>query len=110
MCYFIEYLWKEGLIRCLKQQNGLINIILSWEKQKRHTCRTVKTATKNNKLVYFCKKLVNLSKERSVFIKMFIKMFISKEYVEKSGKNKKINLSINSCQFTAVVFLLQNSD
>ena len=54
---------------------------------------------------------VNLSKERSVFIKMFIKMFISKEYVEKYGKNnKKINLSINSCQFIAVVFLLQNSD
>ena len=48
---------------------------------------------------------VNLSKERSVFIKMFIKMFISKEYVEKYGKNnKKINLSINSCQFIAVVF------
>ena len=42
---------------------------------------------------------------------MFIKMFISKEYVEKYGKNnKKINLSINSCQFIAVVFLLQNSD
>ena len=39
-------------------------------------------------------------------------MFISKEYVEKYGKNnKKINLSINnSCQFIAVVFLLQNSD
>ena len=32
-------------------------------------------------------------------------MFISKEYVEKYGKNnKKINLSINSCQFIAVVF------
>ena len=47
MCYFIEYLWKEGLIRCLKQQTGLINIILSWEKRKGHTRRTVKTATKN---------------------------------------------------------------
>ena len=97
---------------------GLINIILSCEKRKRHTCRTVKTATKNNKLVYFASSnlflfanvRVNLSKERSVFIKMFIKMFISTEYVEKYGKNKKINLSINSCQFIAVVFLLQNSD
>ena len=53
MCYFIEYLWKEGLIRCLKLQTGLINTILSWEKRKRHTCRTVKTATEKNKLVYF---------------------------------------------------------
>ena len=36
---------------------------------------------------------------------MFIKMFISEEYVEKYGKNnKKINLSINSCQFIATVF------
>ena len=33
---------------------------------------------------------------------MYIKMFISKEYVEKN--NKKINLSINSCQFIAAVF------
>ena len=39
MCYFIEYLWKKGLIRCLKLQTGLINIILSYEKRKRHTCR-----------------------------------------------------------------------
>ena len=32
-------------------------------------------------------------------------MFISKEYVEKYGKNnKKVNLSINSCQFIAAVF------
>ena len=53
MCYFIEYLWKEGLIRRFKLQTGLINIILSWEKRKRHTRRTVKTATKKNKLVYF---------------------------------------------------------
>ena len=36
---------------------------------------------------------------------MFIKMFISKEYVEKYGKNnKKINLLINSYQFIAAVF------
>ena len=33
-------------------------------------------------------------------------MFISKEYVEKYGKKttKKINLSINSCQFITVDF------
>ena len=37
---------------------------------------------------------------------MFIKLFISKKCVEKYGKNNKnINLSINSCQFIAIVFL-----
>ena len=78
---------------------GLINIILSCEKRKRHTCRTVKTATKNNKLYIlraqnlflFANVMVNLSRERSVFIKMFIKMFISKEYVEKYGKKQQKN-------------------
>ena len=76
---------------------GLINIILSCEKRKRHTCWTVKTATKNNNwyilraqnLFLFANVRVNLSKEKSVFIKIFIKMFISKEYVEKYGKNNK---------------------
>ena len=53
MSYFIEYLWKEGLILCLKLQTGLINIILAWEKRERHTWRTVKTATKKNGMVYF---------------------------------------------------------
>ena len=41
---------EEGLIPCLKLQTWRIDIILSWEKRKRHT---VKTATKKNKLVYF---------------------------------------------------------
>ena len=101
---------ERRIVSMSQATTGLINIILSCEKRKRHTCRTVKTATKNNKLArnlfFIANVRVNLSKERSVFIKMFIKMFISKEYVEKYGKNnKKINLSINSCQFIAVVLI-----
>ena len=35
ICYFIEHLWKEGVVRCLKLQTGPINIISSCAKTKK---------------------------------------------------------------------------
>ena len=45
MCYFIEYLWKEGLFGCLKLQLGSKTSFYR-AKNEKDTCRTVKTPRK----------------------------------------------------------------
>ena len=79
------------------------NIILSWEKQKRHTCRTVKTATKKNKLVYFASsKLVFICHCQDKFtqgqcsLKCLLKCLLARNM----SKNTEINYKKITCQLT----------